>query len=109
MKLKASTIVEVLVAITIVSICFTAFYVCFSVVNKSDKAAKMLRALELVEELKSASVNNNDLKEQEIEIGELHVNKIVKDTDNPKLKLLRFEVKEDSVSIEKMNYFIVVK
>jgi len=109
MKLKASTIVEVLVAITIVSICFTAFYICFSMVNKSDNAAKMLRALELVEELKSASVNNNDLKEQEIEIGELHVNKIVEDTDNPKLKLLRFEVKEDSVSIEKMNYFIVVK
>lgn len=105
MKLKASTIVEVLVAITIVSICFTAFYVCFSMVNKSDKPAKMLRALEQVEELKS----NNDLKEEELELGDLHVSKTIEDTDNPDLKLLHFEVMEDSVVIEKMNYFIVVK
>ena len=105
MKLKASTIVEVLVAITIVSICFTAFYVCFSMVNTSDKSGKMLRALELVEELKS----NNDLKEEELELGNLQVSKTVEDTDNPDLKLLHFEVTEDSVVIEKMNCFIVVK
>lgn len=105
MRLKASTIVEVLVAITIVSICFTAFYVCFSMVNNSDKSAKMIRALELVEELKS----NNNLKDEELELGNLQVNKIVEETDLPNLKLLHFEIMEDSVLIEKMNYYVVVK
>ena len=86
-RLKASTIVEVLVAATIISVCFTAFFICFQLVSSSSKSAKMLRATELIEEMKEEEGDD------ERELGSLKVVKTVKDTEHENLKLLNFQMK----------------
>lgn len=105
--LKASTIVEVLVAVTIVSICFTAFFICFQLVSNSGKNVKMMKAMEFIEEMKQKTESENDFNDDEMEIGTLKVIKTVKDTESENLKILNFQVTQDSMPIENINYFIV--
>ena len=105
--LKASTIVEVLVAVTIVSVCFTAFFICFQLVSTNTKSIKMMRAMEVIEEMKENAETEGDFNDDEKEIASLKIIKTVKDTDAENLKLLNFQVMQDSMPIENVNYFIV--
>ena len=105
--LKASTIVEVLVAISIVSICFTAFFICFQMVSTSNKSTKMMKAMEVVEALKQKAEQEGDWSDDEVEIGALTVVKTVKDEGNGQLKHLSFQIMQDSVTIDQLNYFTV--
>ncbi|MCX6181890.1 MAG: hypothetical protein NT150_08190 [Bacteroidetes bacterium] len=105
--LQASTIVEVLVAVTIISICFTAFFICFQLVSSNAKSVKMMRAMEVIEDMKQRAELDGDLADDEQELGSLKIVKTVKEGDTENLKQLNFQVMQDTMLIETVNYFIV--